>query len=82
VSVTSNERVRSPRQGAGNTEPDIEGADIGTDDRSVLLRAERAGTLIGRVYTLTYEAVDAAGNVSPPQSVTVTVAHDRRQRGR
>jgi hypothetical protein len=34
-------------------------ADVGTDDRSVQLRASP-----GNVYTLTYEATDAAGNTS------------------
>jgi hypothetical protein len=42
------------------------------------LRAERSGITGPRVYTLTVEAEDAAGNVSEPKSVTVTVPHDLR----
>lgn len=55
VSIASNER---PRRGRGGR-PDVVGAEIGTDDRAFLLRAER-----GRVYTVTYRATDAAGNRS------------------
>jgi len=40
-----------------------------------LLRAERAGTGDGRVYTITYRAIDAAGN-SAEASCVVTVPHD------
>ena len=50
----------------------------GTDDRSVLLRAERGGRLTGRAYTLTFEAEDWAGNVTE-QSVEVRVPHDWRR---
>ena len=44
--------------GDGNTTNDIQGADIGSDDRDVMLRAERAGNGNGRVYTLTYRVTD------------------------
>jgi hypothetical protein len=40
-SVTSNEADNG--SGDGNTESDIQGADIGTDDQLIQLRAERAG---------------------------------------
>jgi predicted extracellular nuclease len=58
VSVTSNE----PDNGAGdgNTVNDI----VVVDDRTFKLRAERSGNGTGRVYTLTYEAADAANNRS------------------
>lgn len=39
-------------------------AAIGADDRAVSLRAERSGAGDGRVYTLTYEAVDGSGNAT------------------
>jgi endo-1,4-beta-xylanase len=48
--------------GDGNTEPDIDGASFGTDDRSFQLRAERQGGGPGRVYTITYSATDASMN--------------------
>ena len=40
---------------------DIAGADLGTDDRSFQLRAEKSGKS-GRVYTIVYRATDASGN--------------------
>jgi len=62
VSVSSSEAEREA--GSGATEADIVGAAIGTDDREIRLRAERAGGAGGRVYTIVYEAIDAAGNRS------------------
>jgi hypothetical protein len=57
--------------GDGHTTDDIQ-----IDDEGVIyLRAERGGTGTGRVYTLTYEATDFAGNVSTA-SLTVTVPHE------
>jgi hypothetical protein len=73
VSITSNEP--SNGVGDGNTNSDVLGAAFGTDDRQFLLRAERSGTKSGRVYTITYEAADASGNVTVQQA-TVTVPHD------
>jgi hypothetical protein len=64
VSITMN--------GDGATEDDIQ---IG--DEGILLRAERSGKGIGRVYTITYQAVDDSGNVAV-ESAAVTVPHDRR----
>ncbi len=57
LAVTSSE----PPRDAGK--PDIQGADIGTDDRKFKLRAESTGKN-GRVYTIRYESIDAAGNRS------------------
>jgi DNA-binding beta-propeller fold protein YncE len=57
-------------------EDDIHGAEIGTADFDVLLRAERDAKGPGRVYTLTYRAVDAAGNATS-ESATVLVLRDR-----
>ena len=73
VSVVSSE----PDDGIGDraTVDDIQGADMGTADTLILLRAERAGNGDGRVYTLTYRAVDDAGNETLV-SVDVLVPHD------
>lgn len=56
---------------------DIQGAQLGTDDRQFSLAAKRAGTnLAGRIYTVTYSATDASGN-RVTASATVTVPHDQ-----
>jgi hypothetical protein len=75
ISVTSNEPDNG--LGDGDTINDIQGADIGTADQSIQLRAERSGNGTGRVYTITYEAVDFAGN-SVTASTTVTVPHSSK----
>ncbi|MDQ0871555.1 pectin methylesterase-like acyl-CoA thioesterase [Paenibacillus sp. V4I3] len=74
ISITSNE----PDGGMGNGDQpnDIQGAEYGTPDTSFMLRAERAGTGSGRVYTITYTATDKAGNKTTV-SVTVTVPRDQ-----
>jgi uncharacterized repeat protein (TIGR01451 family) len=76
VSVTSNE-PETGYIGAGDKGPDIQGAALGTDDRSFSLRAERATFPFstGRVYTITYRAVDASGNESVA-TATVAVPRD------
>jgi len=56
-SVTSNE-PDAPVPG------DIEGWEVGTADTAGRLRAERRGRGKGRVYTIAYEARDAAGNTA------------------
>lgn len=68
VSVSSNE----PDQGIGDgrSANDI----VVVDERSFRLRAERAGTGQGRIYTLTYQATDYAGNIGTA-SVQVRVPH-------
>ena len=43
---------------------------------TLLLRAERAGPGNGRVYTITVDSTDRAGN-STTSSVAVTVPHDQ-----
>jgi hypothetical protein len=58
----------------GATEDDIQVK----GDGSIYLRAERSGRDSGRVYTITYRAVDDSGNVAV-ESATVTVPHDRRR---
>lgn len=57
---------------------DITGAQIGIDDRVFQLRATRAGKgKDGRVYSIIYQAEDAAGNVVTATTL-VTVPHDQR----
>jgi hypothetical protein len=74
LSVTSNEPDNG--LGDGNTGPDISGADLGTDDRTVQVRAERSGTGSGRFYTFVYRVTDASGN-STDATATVAVPHDQ-----
>jgi hypothetical protein len=77
VSVTSNEPDNATGLGDGNTSGDIRGIELAQDDRDFLLRAERDGNGTGRVYTLTFEASDEAGNTST-RVVLVRVPHDMR----
>jgi hypothetical protein len=72
VSITSNEPDNGIGIGDGNTVNDIAEADIGTPDDIFKLRAERAELGTGRVYTITYEAIDASGNTAQA-SATVTI---------
>jgi hypothetical protein len=74
-SVASNEP--DDGLGDGDTANDIQGHALGTADTSVMLRAERDGRGIGRVYTLYYTARDLAGNSSAPCGATVSVPHDQ-----
>jgi hypothetical protein len=68
VSVTSSEPDNG--LGDGDTANDI----VINADGTMLLRAERSGAGSGRVYTITYQATDIAGNTSVA-SATVTVPH-------
>ena len=61
--------------GDGDTSNDISGASLGTDDRSVQVRAERSGTGTGRVYTFVYRVTDSSGNFTDA-TATVAVPHD------
>ena len=70
VSVTSNEPVNG--LGDGNTAPDW----VIIGPLPLLLRSERSGTGTGRVYTITVESSDAAGNKSTAFT-TVLVPHDQ-----
>lgn len=72
-SVTSNQPINGI--GDGNTEPDWAFA----GPLTVELRAERAGPLAARIYTLDVHCADAAGNLSTT-TTTVSVPHDQRRR--
>jgi hypothetical protein len=62
--------------GDGDTVDDIQEADVGTDDREFLLRAERAGNGSGRVYSAIYNVTDASGN-STNGITEILVPHDQ-----
>lgn len=68
-SITSSEPDNGV--GDGGTEADIT---VGADG-SILLRAERSGTGPGRIYTITYRAVDASGNVGFGSAEVVVPHH-------
>ena len=74
VSLTSSEPDNDT--GDGDTVDDIQDADIGSDDREFLLRAERAGNGDGRVYTALYNVTDASGNTTDGLA-NVLVPHDQ-----
>jgi hypothetical protein len=68
VSVTSNEPISG--NGEGDTAPDWEI----TGNLTLNLRAERSGGGTGRIYTISVQCTDNAGN-SASRSTTVTVPH-------
>jgi sugar lactone lactonase YvrE len=70
ISVTSNEPTNG--LGDGDLSPDW----IVTGDLTVALRAERSGNGTGRIYTITVQCTDLAGNYST-KSVLVMVPHDQ-----
>jgi hypothetical protein len=70
--VTSNEPINGP--GDGNTEWDWEIL----NPLTVNLRAERAGLLNSRIYTLWVECLDSGGQIATA-TTTVTVPHDQRR---
>jgi hypothetical protein len=74
VSVASNEP--DDGLGDGHTTGDVQGAAVGTADTSFLLRAERSGGGVGRIYTIVYRATDGSGN-SSLAAAFVHVPHNR-----
>jgi len=68
VSVTNNEAMNGTGNGDTSSDWQI------TVDLSLLLRAERSGNGPGRVYRITVEVSDQAGNKSQ-ESTSVTVPH-------
>jgi hypothetical protein len=71
ASVSSNEPENGT--GDGDTAPDWQV----TGALSIELRAERAGTGTGRIYSIAVSCTDRSGNVSAPALVNVTVPHNR-----
>ena len=76
LGVTSNEPDDAPGPGDGETTGDIDGLATGLSDAELMLRAERSGSGVGRVYQIAYRATDAAGNMAPGLAVVV-VPHDQ-----
>jgi FG-GAP-like repeat/Thrombospondin type 3 repeat len=76
VGVSSSEPDDGEGDGDGRTTGDIAGTESGTPDPELSLRAERDGDGPGRVYELTYQAVDGSGNQVSAVGV-VTVPHDQ-----
>ena len=74
TSIVSDEPDDALGNGDGNTTDDIQQAAIGTSDFNFRLRAERAGSGDGRVYTVTYTATDACG-LSTAAAANVLVPH-------
>jgi hypothetical protein len=72
LSAVSNEPDNAPGREDGNTVDDV----VVVDDDTFELRAERSKTGAGRIYTITYEAIDSCGNVAVV-SDTVTVPIER-----
>lgn len=89
LSVTSNEpddaKEASPGDegddavGDGNTVNDIQGWRATTTGASGQLRAERAGSGTGRIYTMRFRGTDLAGNATTG-SCTVSVPRDRKNK--
>lgn len=69
VSVSSNEPEYGT--GSGDTGPDWQVLDV----HHLRLRAERSGPGSGRIYTITVNAKDGAGNKTE-KAITVSVPHD------
>ena len=71
LSAASSEPDDLPGPSDGVTVGDIFDASPGTPDRDIWLRAERQDGGPGRIYTLTYAVVDAAGQVTTTQTTIV-----------
>jgi len=71
--ITQDEEVNARGMGDGNTAPDAKG--LGSETASV--RAERQGGGNGRVYEISFTALDGMG-ASCSGSVRVCVPHDQR----
>jgi hypothetical protein len=72
VSVTSNEPDNG--KGDGNTINDI----VVVDNYTFKLRAERSGMGSGRIYTITYKAVNSCG-IESTATATVTVPKNKKK---
>jgi hypothetical protein len=68
--------LRSVISNEGDVDAESSGWTTGTPDTGGFLQASRLGSGDGRVYTLTYQGADNAGNTASC-STTVTVPHDQ-----
>ena len=82
ASVVSSEPPDTGQGGDGHTAEDIQGAELGTEDYAISLRAERQGRGHGRIYTITYTATDDAGNSASGATEVVVPAKQGTGRGR
>jgi hypothetical protein len=82
VSVTSSEPDDLPGAADGNTVGDIQGADPGTPDDLVFLRAERNRRGPGRRYDLVYRVTDASGNARDAQTTVFVPLSDKKSPSR
>jgi glucuronoarabinoxylan endo-1,4-beta-xylanase len=73
LSISSNEPDEG--LGEGDLPGDVQGAEFGTMDTQFSVRTERSAAGTGRVYSITYEVTDVAGNTTR-QKVDITVSHD------
>jgi hypothetical protein len=78
TALSSTEVDDAPGEVDGNTVGDIQGAALGTADRTFDLRAETGAYFGGRRYLVTYALVDASGNRAVWRG-GVTVRAPRRQ---
>ena len=72
ISIITNQSDNG--NGDGNTIQDIQGTEFGTSDTDFLVRAERSDSR-DRIYTVTYKAIDNAGN-SVITTQNIVVKHD------
>jgi hypothetical protein len=75
ASVVSDEPDDAAGPDDGATTGDVRGAQTGSADFLVSLRAERDRSSSGRTYALSYEAADASGNIAG-EVVVALVPHD------
>lgn len=80
TSITSNESDFDPSLVDDDAANDIQNIELGTQDTTFDLRAERAGSGNGRIYTVTYTAIDAAGNATTA-TAEVVVPHSQGSNG-
>jgi hypothetical protein len=76
VAFSSSEDDDAPGTGDGQTTGDVQGVTIGSLDLEFAVRAERAGTGPGRVYSAVYSADDGRGNAIT-RPAAVLVPHDQ-----
>jgi hypothetical protein len=76
ISAVSSELDDAPGGGDGTTVHDIQGVVVGAPDFEFELRAERDAAGEGRVYEITYGAVDGSGNEGNGEAL-VLVPHER-----